>query len=418
MPPPVLHADVEAQILRLIREDWGRILSALVASFGDFAMAEDALQEAVVAALKTWPKTGLPDAPAAWVTTAARHNALDHLRRQSTRTAKEDELAHWLEIHREDDLSEVGAIPDQRLEMIFTCCHPALDEKSRVALTLRALGGLSTEEIARAFVDQTTTMAARLTRAKKKLAAAGIGFKLPEPEDMPVRIEGVLQVIYLIYNEGSFSSNGENSRVELIDEAIRLGRILTHLLPEHAEAKGLLALMLLGDSRRAARCTPTGAYVPLSAQNRARWDRGKISAGRKLVEEALRQGKSGPYAVQAAISLLHAQADDFDRTDWPQIVALYAYLGQIAPNPIIIVNQAVALSYADSPQAGLSLLDSVSGEEKLSRYQPYFSCRADLLARAGRLDEAIEAYKMAISLSPSDAQIAFLEQRMNDLRVP
>ena len=420
MPPPISQTDhPQAQIARLIREDWGRILAALNASFKNYTLAEDSLQDAAITALEVWPSKGVPDNPAGWMLAVARRKALDRLRRLKTMTDKEEELSHWLESHHEmhpDDAPETdGAIPDKRLELIFTCCHPALDEKSRVALTLRALGGLTTEEIAKAFLDKTETMAARLTRAKKKLGAAGIAFKLPEPADIAERTDAVLRVVYLIFNEGNYATNGTLSRVDLVTEAIRLGRILCALLPDEAEAQGLLALMLLGESRRFARMDDGGAYIPLEAQNRARWDQAKINEGLRLVELALSRAPAGPYAIQAAISALHAQAPSFAQTDWAQIVLLYDLLQARTPNPILAVNQAVAISYADDPAAALTRLDQVAEAPKLQNYQPYYTCRADLLARLGQSDAAKAAYARAIALSPSAAQAAFLKARLDAL---
>lgn len=415
LPPVDTDALVKAQMTRLIREDWGRILAALVSSIGNYALAEDSLQDAVISALQAWPSKGLPESPAAWMISVARRKALDRLRRQHTMTRKEDELRHWLELQHDTPEADIATIPDQRLELIYTCCHPALDQKSRVALTLRALGGLSTEHIAKAFVDKPEAMAARLTRAKKKLSAAGIKFKLPDPDDIAPRTDAVLRVIYLIFNEGAHASNGDLTRVDLVNEAIRLGRMLSALLPEHADTKGLLALMLLSDSRRFAREDGAGDFVPLEAQNRARWESAKITEGLNLVEAALSHAPAGPYAIQAAISALHAQAASFDDTDWSQIVALYDLLCVRTPNPIIAVNQAVALSYAQSPQKGLAALDRLLPDAKLEAYQPYHSCRADLLARIGQVDAAAQSYRRAIDLSPSKAQARFLEQRLRGL---
>ncbi|WP_133488957.1 RNA polymerase sigma factor [Aliiroseovarius marinus] len=415
MLPPV---DVQAQVTRLIREDWGRILSALVSSIGDYALAEDSLQDAVIKALEVWPEKGAPRHPDAWMISVAKRKALDRLRRSATATRKEAELTLWLEQHQSDPEDTPMLITDHRLELIYTCCHPALEEKSRVALTLRALGGLTTAEIARAFLDKTDAMAARLTRAKKKLAGAGIPFKLPEPEDLHDRTDAVLRVVYLIFNEGYQASDGQLTRGDLVAEAIRLGRILTGLLPDHAEAHGLLALMLLGESRRLARQGQGGAFIPLELQNRARWDRAKIAEGLELVETTLSMGRAGPYALQAAISAVHAQADDFASTDWAQIVALYDVLYARQPNPVLKINQAVALSYADSPQAGLALLNSVEAEGKFARYQPFHACRADLLARLGRDHDAAESYRTAIALSDVPAQAAFLESRLHALNAP
>ncbi|WP_424938850.1 RNA polymerase sigma factor [Aliiroseovarius sp. S253] len=415
MLPPV---EAQALITRLIREDWGRILSSLVSSIGDYALAEDALQDAVISALEVWPKKGAPRHPDAWMISVAKRKALDRLRRSATATRKEAELTLWLEQHQSDPEDTPMLIIDHRLELIYTCCHPALEEKSRVALTLRALGGLTTAEIAKAFLDKSDAMAARLTRAKKKLRDAGIPFKLPEPEDLHDRTDTVLRVIYLIFNEGYQASDGQLTRGDLVAEAIRLGRILTGLLPDHAEAHGLLALMLLGESRRLARQGQGGAFIPLECQNRARWDRAKITEGLALVESALSMGRAGSYALQAAISAVHAQAADFASTDWAQIVALYDVLYARKPNPVLRINQAVALSYADSPQAGLNLLNSVAAEGKFARYQPFHACRADLLARLGRTTDAAESYRAAIALSDAPEQAAFLESRLHALNAP
>ncbi|MCK0143997.1 DUF6596 domain-containing protein [Aliiroseovarius sp. F20344] len=415
MLPPI---EAQTLITRLIREDWGRILSSLVSTTGNYALAEDSLQDSVVSALEVWPRKGAPRHPDAWLITVARRKALDRIRKGETAKRKSDELALWLEQHRDDPDDRDMVIPDHRLELIYTCCHPALEEKSRVALTLRALGGLTTAEIANAFLDKTDAMAARLTRAKKKLADAGIAFKLPEPDDLHERTDAVLRVIYLIFTEGCHASSGQLMREELVQEAIRLGRILTTLLPDHAEAKGLLALMLLSDSRRLTRRGEDGSFVPLDAQNRARWDRGRINEGLALTKAALTDGPAGPYALQAAISAVHAEAATFADTDWAQIVALYDVLYQRHPNPILRINQAVALSYADSPDAGLQLLASVEDEDKLARYQPFHACRADLLARLGRHEDAAASYRAAIALSQAPEQAAFLESRLHELNAP
>jgi len=415
MLPP---ARAEAQITRLIREDWGRILASLVSSIGDYALAEDSLQDAVVEALGRWSDTGLPRNPDAWLITVARRKALDRLRRSETAARKAPDLVLWLEGLGDAAEDAPMLIPDHRLELIFTCCHPALEEKSRVALTLRALGGLTTEEIASAFVDTPAAMAARLTRAKKKLRAAGVPFKLPEMEDLHARLDGVLKVIYLIFNEGSHASSGTLSRADLVAEAIRLGRILKGLLPDHAEITGLIALMLLTDSRRLARTDAGGSFVTLEDQNRARWDRAKIAEGAGLVEQALTAGPPGPYALQAAISALHAQAPTFASTDWPQIVALYGALARLDPNPIIRINQAVALSYAEGPAPALALLDAVAEAQDLSRYQPLHASRADLLSRLARHDEAAQSYRAAIALARAPEQVDFLTRRLNALDTP
>lgn len=412
MPPPV---EMNSLIVRLIREDWGRILSSLVSRIGDYALAEDSLQDAVVSALEIWPRKGTPKNPDAWLLTVAHRKALDRIRRGATVANKSDELALWLEQHRDDPEDREIVIPDHRLELIYTCCHPALEEKSRIALTLRALGGLTTEEIASAFLDKPTAMAARLTRAKQKMTAANIAFKLPEPEDLADRTDAVLRVVYLVFSEGCHASNGELSREALVQEAIRLGRILCSLLPENSEAKGLLALMLLSDSRRRARRGPDGKFVPLEFQNRATWDRARIDEGVALTKDALKNAAARRYALEAAISAVHAQATDFESTDWPQIVALYDFLYQREPNPVLRINQAVALSYVHGPQAGLALLASVEAESKLQNYQPFHACRADLFARMGKREEAAEAYRRAIAYSSAPETVDFLEERLSAL---
>ncbi|WP_424942534.1 RNA polymerase sigma factor [Aliiroseovarius crassostreae] len=406
MTPPV-----EARIDRLIREDWGRILAALTARLGDYALAEDSLQDAVVEALSRWPQS-LPRHPDAWLLTVARRKALDRLRRVQTASSNEAELALWLDQTRSDEGADMGVIPDHRLELIFTCCHPALEEKTRTALTLRAIGGLTTAEIAAAFLDKPETMAARLTRAKQKIRQAGIPFKIPETEDLPHRVDAVLRVIYLIFNEGFRSNGAALTRADLVGEAIRLARILMGLLPDDAEVKALLALMLLGDSRRLTRLDEDGAYVPLEVQNRARWDKTRIREGIALVKQALGTGSPGPYALQATISAVHAEAPDFAATDWAQIVALYDLLLARHANPVVYINKAVALSYLKGPAAALALLDGLPTHAGLARYQPFHACRADLLARLDRAEEAACHYRQAITLATSDAEKTFLTRRM------
>ncbi|NRP13743.1 hypothetical protein XMM379_002312 [Aliiroseovarius sp. xm-m-379] len=406
MVPPV-----DLSIDRLIRENWGRLLAVLTARLGDYALAEDSLQDAVVEALSHWPKS-LPLHPDAWLLTVARRKALDRLRRAQTASRKEGELALWLDQTRSEEGGGMGVIPDHRLELIFTCCHPALEEKTRTALTLRAIGGLTTAEIAAAYLDKPETMAARLTRAKQKIQQAGIPFRLPDEEDLPERLNAVLRVIYLIFNEGFRSNGAELTRADLVGEAIRLGRILTGLLPEDPEVKALLALMLLGDSRRLTRSDEDGAYVPLEVQNRARWDKARIREGITLVKQALGVGPPGPYALQAAISAVHAEAPDFDRTDWAQIVALYDLLLARHPNPVVHINRAVALSYLHGPDVALAQLDCLPTHAGLGRYQPFHACRADLLARLGRAKEAADHYRQAIDLTTSVAEKTFLSGRM------
>ena len=401
---------VDAQITRLIREDWGRLMAVLTGFGGDLSLAEDCLHDAVVAALQTWPTTGLPSAPDAWLITTARRKAIDRLRRAQTNASKAEALAFWQRQNLKET-EELQTLPDRRLELIFTCCHPALDEKSRVALTLRAVGGLTTSEIAAAFLDKQEAMAARLTRAKKKIASAGIRFRLPDTEDLPERIDGVLQVIYLIFNEGHRGSSDQLTRTDLAEEAIRLVRILSTCLPDHLETKGLLALMLLTDARRLARKGPSGAFIPLEEQKRSRWDRGKIREGKLLVEAVLKAGPPSAYALQAAISALHAEAPDFASTDWTQIVALYDLLWKLKPNPVVLLNCAVAQSYAADPATALKQLEATGAGQHLQTYQPYHACRADLLVRQSRWREAVAAYDRAIALTEAPEEVAFLQAR-------
>lgn len=415
MLPPL---DATTRIARVIREDWGRILASLVKTTGDFALAEDALQEAVVTALDQWGQRGLPARPDAWLLTVARRKALDRLRRDASFARKSAEIAYLAELERQaEDPQAQATIPDNRLEMIFTCCHPALEEKSRVALTLRALGGLSTAEIAAAFLDKPATMAARLTRAKQKIARAGIPFRKPDPKDLRERLAGVLRVIYLIFNEG-YRANASQQlmRNDLIDEAIRLGRIMVALMGDHAETRGLLGLMLLHDSRRHARIDKAGALVPLEHQVRARWDRGKIREGTALVRAALGEAPPGTYAVQGAISALHAEAADFASTDWAQIAALYEVLWSIEPNPVVRVNQALALSYLHDPGVALDWLDDKVTGVDLAEYQPYHVCRGDLLARLGRREEARVSLQRAVELAMAPAEKDYLSGRIAALR--
>ncbi len=401
-----------ARITQVARQDWGRILAALVRILGDITLAEDSLQDAVIAALDNWSRNGLPAKPDAWLLTVARRKALDRLRRDANFARKSDEIAYLQSLEAStppDDAMDL--IPDKRLELIFTCCHPAIEEKSRIALTLRALGGLTTAEIAAAFLDKPDAMAARLTRAKRKITDAGIPFRLPEPDDLPARAATVQRVIYLIYNEG-YRPNAADApiRADLTGEAIRLARMVVDLMPADREARGLLALMLLHESRRTARTDANGALVLLEDQDRSLWDGLLIDKGKALLKTALGPG-AGPYAIQAAISAIHAEAASFEATDWPQIAALYEMLHAMEPNPVIRINQAIALSQAGNPAAGLAMLDSIGDAPRFARYQPFFAARADILARIGRAEQAAADYAMAISLSPSDAEREALVRR-------
>ena len=414
MPP--LSPNLSQAISAVVREEWGRILSVLVGQLGSFDLAEDCLQDAVVRAMKTWPDTGLPKSPTAWLLTTARRRAIDQLRRQKTFAQKQGEIGYLMDLEKsapEDAGNDV--VPDDRLRMIFTCCHPAIEEKARVALTLRTLGGLTTDQIAAAFLDRPDAMAQRLVRAKKKIRLAGIAYKIPEPDDLGDRLSSVLRVLYLIFNEGYAARSGDQSvRADLSDEAIRLARILRHLMPEQPEVEGLLALMLLHDSRRHTRTDRDGRMVALEDQNRARWDRAKIREGIAILKRCLPQSGIGPYQLQAAISAVHAESATWEATDWAQIVGLYQLLHHLTPTPVVGLNLAIALSYAETPAAGLKALSSI-GSEGLDTYQPYHAARADLLARNGQRGDAITAYGRAMELSGNREEAAFLRERMRRL---
>lgn len=418
LPPSSLQRAIE----RTVREEWGRLFAALVKSFGDFDLAEECLQEAILAAMGSWPENGLPDAPAAWLLTTARRKAIDRLRREVRFAEKRGEIAYLRDLEAGFAAEEdTAALPDKRLEMIFTCCHPALEEKTRIALTLRTLGGLSTEEIARAFLDKPDAMQQRLTRAKKKIAAAGIRYQIPEADVYADRLDAVLNVLYLIFNEGYFASAGDAiTRPTLSDEAIRLARILRQLLPEETEVAGLLALMLLHDSRRATRTGPAGEIIALEHQNRARWDRAKIREGQAILHEILPKSRLGPYQLQAAISAVHAEAERWEVTDWRQISALYALLYDHHPTPVVRINQALALSHTvahTGPPTGslveaLAMLEDLSATPKIARYQPYHAARADILTRLGEVDAARASLETAITLSENEKQRAFLRAKI------
>lgn len=412
MLPPL---QLDQAINQLVREEWGRILASLVNSVGSLQLAEDSLQDAVEKALVVWLENGIPANPSAWLLKTAKHRAIDHHRRRSRFAQLQPDISYMIESASPSDIeiNDDTAIPDKRLELIFTCCHPALDLKTRVALTLRALGGLSTEEIARAFLDKKSTMAQRLSRAKQKISSAGISYEVPAGEKLPERVNGVLAVIYFIFNEGYAASTGETlTRSPLIDEAVRLGRVLQSLLPEHCECNGLLALMLLHDSRRLARVDENGRLIMLEHQQRNKWDKAKIQEGIAILKDTLVRGQVGPYQLQAAISAIHAESITWEHTDWAQIAALYNLLYSMNPSPVVRVNQAVAISYAHTAQAGLAVLNDLAADDAMKNYQPYLIAKADVLLRAGHRQEAINQLKEAIVASENNLEREFLEHRL------
>ena len=394
------------------RSDWGRILATLIRLVGDFEVAEDAAQEAFTAAVDQWRTSGVPDSPRAWIIQTARHKAIDHIRRRAR-------FEEPLESHSPSTMiEETPEIPDDLLRLIFTCCHPALATEAQVALTLRTVGGLETDEIARAFLVPEATMAQRLVRAKRKIRDAGIPYSVPAAIDIPERIDAVLTVIYLVFNEGYAPTRGETlMRTDLCTEAIRLGNLVRTLVntvtSPHppAEATGLVALMLLHDSRRGARLDAAGDLVVLEDQDRSRWDHRKIAEALPLVEEALRGG-SGPFALQAAIAALHCQAARAEDTDWPQIVRLYDVLERLQPSPIVSLNRAVAVAMADGPQQGLMLMDELGD---LDNYHLLHAARADLLRRIGSSEEAAKSYTRALALVSNESERRFLERRLREL---
>jgi RNA polymerase sigma-70 factor (ECF subfamily) len=391
----------------VFREHWGRAVAALVRATGDVDLAEDAVQDAFAVAVERWPRDGIPASPLAWIVTTARNRAIDRLRRERTLAGKLPGLERLAAVGDENDeeAEMESTIPDERLALIFTCCHPALARDAQVALTLRLLGGLTTDEIARAFLTGEQTMAQRLVRAKRKIRDAGIPFRVPPDHLLPDRLGAVLAVVYLVFNEGY--SRGRN---DLCAEAIRLGRMLAALMPDEPEALGLLALMLLHDSRRAARTDADGRLVLLEEQDRALWDRAQIGEGRELVDGALRLRRVGPYQLQAAIAALHTADGD---TDWPQIVALYGELALVAPSPVVELNRAAAVAMADGPEHGLELIDHIDG---LDGYVSLHAARADLLRRLGRVDEAVAAYERAVELAPDGPERRYLNGRLDELR--
>ncbi|MCM2429926.1 RNA polymerase sigma factor [Streptomyces sp. RKAG337] len=404
-----LPAVPAAEIEQVFRAEYGRSVAVLVRVFGDIDIAEEAVQDAFTTALERWPSAGLPPSPAGWIITTARNRAIDRLRREASR---QDRHAQAALMHARDEPPEEGPVRDDRLRLIFTCCHPSLATAAQVALTLRLLGGLSTTEIAHAFLVPEPTMAQRLVRAKGKIRDARIPYRVPYEADLPGRLRAVLAVVYLIFNEGYTASSGDRLvREDLCAEALRLGRLLAELMPDEPEVMGLLALMLLTESRRRARSAPDGGLVPLAEQDRDRWDGALVAEGQTIVRQCLRRGRPGPYQVQAAINAVHSDAPSTAATDWRQILQLYDQLLTLTPTPVVALNRAVAVAEVDGPEAALALVDELG----LDGYHVLHAIRADLLRRLGRTAEARSAYGTAIALAGNQPEHDFLTRRQREL---
>jgi RNA polymerase sigma-70 factor (ECF subfamily) len=423
--------DVEAAVAQAFRSEWGRVVATLIRTTGDWDLAEECAQDAFARALERWPEDGIPDRPGAWLTTTARNRALDRLRRDATGAAKLQELgvralrderdasSESGDDHDADDdrdPAETSGVADDRLRLMFTCCHPALAIDTQVALTLRTLAGLTTPEIARAFLVPEPTMAQRLVRAKHKIRNAAIPYRVPPADVLPERTGAVLGVLYLLFNEGyAATDGGDHVRAGLCAEAIRLGHTLAVLMPDSAEVLGLVALMVLHDARRAARVDAQGDLIPLEDQDRSHWDRDAIAEGVAILDDALRLAAPGPYQLQAAIAACHATAPDAASTDWREIATLYGALAQLSPSPVVELNRAVAVAMADGPAVGLALVDSLDASGRLRGYRLLPATRADLLRRLGRDVEAADAYRAALDLAATDAERRYFSRRLDEL---
>ena len=420
MPQPE-REQLSKTIETLYRTESGRVLATLVRLVGDLDLAEEAMHEAFAVALESWPQTGIPDKPRPWLISTARFKAIDVIRRRARFDGAQRDLVAHMEARVNDapfENEQIGdeEIEDDRLRLIFTCCHPALPPEGQVALTLREICGLTTEEIARAFLVTPATLAQRIVRAKAKIRETKIPYEVPAPQELPQRLDAVLQVVYLVFNEGySAAAGAEVTRAELTGEAIRLGRLLTELQPE-PEVIGLLALMLLQESRRAARTSPSGELILLDKQDRSLWNREQIAEGVALVEKALSSRRFGPYTLQAAIAAVHAEAESSAATDWRQIVALYNQLVRIQPSPVVYLNRAVAIAMRDGPEAGLAHIDALLAQGELSNYYLAHSARADLYRRLGRTVEARSSYERALALTQQEPERQFLQERIRQLK--